>query len=172
MNGYYFLGIPLPKGLQESVEDFRSKFPRLGNLKTKPHITLTAPLKLTSDRDLPLVEIEKVFKEHAPLNIHYGPVANFGNRILYLAVISNDLIQLQLRLAELWSLKENRPYHPHITILNNRTRDGDVSIAALKQIAIENFQNGEFVGKSLNLYHRSEGESFRVLKSFASIESF
>lgn len=114
----YFIGIRLPKKLEEACEHYRRAFraPR-----TIAHITVVAPFNW----DQSVAELHELLKEAvqplAPFLIRGSGLGSFGTRVLFVNVtLSEELLQLHKNLTaglQGAGVKvDRRPYHPHITL--------------------------------------------------------
>ncbi|HBG01242.1 MAG TPA: hypothetical protein DDW87_06690 [Firmicutes bacterium] len=135
----FFLGIRLPKELEERCESLRRAFkaPR-----TVAHITVCAPFDWVRKPGDLVALLESSLNSTRSFEIKGAGIGSFGTRVLFVNVqLSPELAAVQKQLS--WTLKEEgipvdtRPYHPHITLATRlrpaefdkyRARLGDFSL--------------------------------------------
>lgn len=114
----FFLGIRLPRELEETVERYRRAFkaPR-----TVAHLTVIAPFTWEKNAEELEELLGETLKGVAPLEIRGSGLGSFGSRVLFVNVeLTPELQELQRTLT--YSLQEQgiavdkRPYRPHITL--------------------------------------------------------
>jgi 2'-5' RNA ligase len=95
-------------------------------LKSPAHITLIPPFWMEESVEVDLVNtISDFYPTINPISIQLNGFSHFGNRVLFIAVIANpDLDRLKNETQEFFNThfsfikKDERPFHPHITIAN------------------------------------------------------
>ncbi len=131
MNPRYFIGITLPENFSRKVEQLQRDLFLPGKVMhpLKPHITLLHPDLLQA---LPpqhfIPKIQKTADSFLPFEIELIKTDLFDNRVLYIDVSSEDLMDFQKKLVNL--LPENikaqyligRPYRPHITLVQAKPK--------------------------------------------------
>jgi 2'-5' RNA ligase len=112
----YFLGIRLPRQLENECEMWRRRFraPR-----TVPHITLIPPFQWERGQE----ELLRLIQKHSvsAFQIEGEGLGSFGTAVLFINVTLNpalDTLQenLSRALQDHGIPKDKRPYHPHITL--------------------------------------------------------
>ncbi|MDI9459937.1 MAG: 2'-5' RNA ligase family protein [Bacillota bacterium] len=114
----FFLGIRLPKELEETCENYRRAFkaPR-----TVSHLTVIAPFAW----ERAVEDLEEVIKTAVgsipAFEIQGCGLGSFGTRVLFVNVdLSPELQKLHRALAQHLRQEgvsiDRRPYHPHITL--------------------------------------------------------
>jgi 2'-5' RNA ligase len=88
MPSQYFIGITPPPDYLKKVEHFQHKW--LDFLIVEPHITLKAQGGLTSDKEW-IKKVKTVCKSTHPFTITLAKPNYFGDNILYLSVLSDEL---------------------------------------------------------------------------------
>lgn len=91
MPSQYFIAITPPTDYLKKVEHFQRKW--LDFLLAEPHVTLKAQGGLTSDKEW-IKKVENVCKEIQPFELSLAQPNYFGDNILYLSVVSEQLYPL------------------------------------------------------------------------------
>jgi 2'-5' RNA ligase len=106
-------------------------------LKSPAHITLVAPFNLATE-NIPSLEgdLKNFASKHKGFRVQLNGFNAFPPRVIYVHVIENSLLaNLKVKLEEELLLKdypikkENRPFHPHVTIANRDLDKNDFPIA-------------------------------------------
>ncbi len=147
----YFIGASIPNSYKNKIEMLRAQFKFL---TTEPHITIVPPPALP-DEDYFIKDLIEVCKNTKPFKIKLNRLGQFGNRVLYVNVISNELIDLYENIYDKLSLeKEKRGYTPHLTIVKQRPKRL-IDIEAVKKGAeIKLIPCPEYTLKSIVVYHQ------------------
>lgn len=147
----YFIGAPIPDKYKNKIEMLRAEF---RFLTTEPHITIVPPPALPDD-DSFIKNVIKVCKNTKSFNIKLNNLGQFGNRVLFVSVHSQELIQLYDNIFKELNLeKEARGYTPHLTIVKQRSRR-PVDIDKVRQRAeIKLLPSPEYTLKSITVYHQ------------------
>ncbi|HBG09445.1 MAG: 2'-5' RNA ligase family protein [Limnochordia bacterium] len=119
----FFIGIRLPKELEEVCENYRRTFkaPR-----TVAHITVIPPFAWEQSAE-ELHQLLQSAVAHIPaFHIRGSGLGSFGTRVLFVNVdLSDSLQELHKALAESLGQAgvsvDRRPYHPHITLATRLT---------------------------------------------------
>ena len=114
----FFLGIRLPKELEQECETLRRSFRAP---KTVPHLTVCAPFLWERKPERLITVLEGCLRFTKPLEIHGTGIGSFGQRVLFINVHPSaellDLVkQLTCTLRQAGVSVDTRPYHPHITL--------------------------------------------------------
>ena len=132
MDNMYFVAVVLPKELDEKVlvhkKYMQERYGCKVGLKSPAHITLVAPFWMSSDREEELKnDLEAVLSNVVPFNVSTNGFSAFKPRTLFVATKENEkLNELKHKTYSFFQTKnyrmkkENRPFHPHITVA---TRD-------------------------------------------------
>jgi len=129
----YFVAVVLPQHLDEKVlhwkkymqERYRCKV----GLKSPAHITIIPPFWLEENREEELLnDVDTLAKDIKPFVVETADFSAFKPRTIFIGVKKNVYLEQLKRKAddhfsdkEQYKIKkENRPFHPHITIA---TRD-------------------------------------------------
>lgn len=147
----YFIGAPVPNTYKNKIEMLRAEF---RFLTTEPHITIVPPTALPDD-DSFIGDLVQVCKNTKPFTIKLDKPGQFGNRVLYVNVHSEELISLHENIFEKLNLtKEKNGYTPHLTIVKQRPKRS-VDIEAVKKRAeVKITSHPEYTLKSLIVYHQ------------------
>jgi 2'-5' RNA ligase len=179
----YYLAVVAPAAVNEKVRSFKQwmyeQFGCKAAMKSPAHITLLAPFKLAADREQHLLEILKSFS--SPIAEWYATMdgfSHFGDRVLFIHVESNPgLLQLRNTSEEhfqkaLGNLikKDERPFHPHVTIAN-RDMEPEHFEKAWAYFSPQSFQ-AQFRGHTISLLRLDNGRwSIIAEKSLASVKT-
>jgi len=96
-------------------------------LKSPAHITLIPPFQMPDSDESDMANIlARVALQHNPFPIHLKNFAAFKPRVIYIDVQPNQLLnelkanteETLLQANRFKIKKEDRPFHPHITIAN------------------------------------------------------
>lgn len=117
----YFIGIAPPHDTLTKVERFQQKW--LDFLGVEPHVTLKAQGGLTSDKKW-IESIETVCQNTQPFLLTLDKPAYFGDNILYLSVVSEQLYSLHEAIVKAVSPSEElikqyfelEDFVPHLTL--------------------------------------------------------
>jgi 2'-5' RNA ligase len=142
----------------------RDRFGCTVALKSPAHITLIAPFWLKEQGEIQLLEVLRTFSSDIDeLKIEMEGFSHFGRRVLYIHVKENPGIeelssQVQDHFIRSFGnaiKKDDRPFHPHITIATR-----DIKPDAFAK-AWEHFSKQEFVSmfttRTVNLLKLSPG---------------
>lgn len=134
----YFIAIVCPAELNNKILAFkrwmRDQFGCIVALRSPAHITLIPPFWIAEDMESELMEIVSNFKTNKEkVCVETSGFSHFGKRVLFVALKEepslNDLKNEveNYFLAELGDVigKEERPFHPHITIANRDMKPSD-----------------------------------------------
>lgn len=129
----YYIAHVLPSELDALIlpmkEELHQRFGCAVGLKSPAHITLIPPFWLVPDKELQLLsDLESLAIASKPFALTTQNFASFAKRTLFIAVEdSQPLHQLKQAAEKLFTgnerygiQKEQRPFHPHITLA---TRD-------------------------------------------------
>lgn len=137
----YFIAIVAPEAINQQVLEWKhymlQQFGCKAALKSPAHITLIPPFQMPGTMQHEMEEVLLLFAHEQPFfPIQLKNFAAFKPRVLYVHVQPNThLSGLQARLeAHLIDTcfpikKEERPYHPHVTIANRDLQKEDFPLA-------------------------------------------
>lgn len=113
----YFIGIQLPESYRKRIENVRDKF---NFNSTIPHITIIAPPLLPED-DIFIKDLIDVCSHIEPFEVNLTGLNNFSDRVLYIDMNSDEIINLNKAIREGLNLEEpNKKFIPHLTIVKKR----------------------------------------------------
>jgi 2'-5' RNA ligase len=171
----YFIAIVTPEAINNQVLEWKHYMLQEFNcrvaLKSPAHITLIPPFEMPGTMQHELKEVLLEFAAEQPyFPIQLKNFAAFKPRVLYVHIQPNThLSGLQARL-EAYLLqtdfpvkKEERPYHPHVTIANRDLQAADFPTAwqHFQQLSFE----ASFVANTISLL-RHNGHIWEVANSF------
>jgi 2'-5' RNA ligase len=129
----YFIALVAPKEINEEVLKWKlfmkERFECTVALRSPAHITLIPPFWMESTRENKLENaITDFSRQKTSFEIYLKNFAAFEPKVIYIDVLVNEPLQkLHSQLQDFFigsnlfpTVKEDRPYHPHITIA---TRD-------------------------------------------------
>ncbi|NMB19675.1 MAG: hypothetical protein GX979_02295 [Firmicutes bacterium] len=121
----YFLGIRLPKELEETCERYRRAFKAP---KTVAHLTVVPPFEWEQPAGELFKLLAEALEETKPFAVTGAGVGSFGNRVLFINVnLTPELEAMQkaltLCLKTAGVSVDNRPYHPHVTLATRLTAE-------------------------------------------------
>ena len=147
----YFVAILCPQAVNEKVLLFKNwmkeQFGCVVALKSPAHITLVPPFWLGEAKELLLLQAVQSFESTMDgLEIEVEGFSHFGRRVLFVSVKENLALkelksQVEEHFIKSFSAsiqKDDRPFHPHITIANRDLKPSDF------EKAWQNFNNKEF----------------------------
>lgn len=125
----YYAAIVCPERVNEKILLFKNhmkaQFGCTVALKSPAHITLVAPFWFENDREKELsMALRSFWSEQEPFEINLDGFDHFNKRVLFVSVNRNPALKLLKEELE-WHLvsvftgrieKEDRPFHPHVTI--------------------------------------------------------
>ncbi|OQP53733.1 RNA 2',3'-cyclic phosphodiesterase [Niastella populi] len=171
----YFIAIVAPEAINNQVLEWKQYMLQTFHcrvaLKSPAHITLIPPFQLPGTKHHELEEVLPEFAARQPrFPIQLKNFAAFKPRVIYVHVQPNThLSGLQARLeayliqTDFPIKKEDRPYHPHVTIANRDLQAADFPIAW------QHFQQrpyeASFVAHAISLL-RHNGQTWEVANSF------
>lgn len=131
----YFVAIVCPAQVNEKILHFKqwmkNRFGCVVAMKSPAHITLIAPFWFTLERENEIVMAVQSFRNNSPnQKIVLDGFSHFRKRVLYIKVGENpSLGDLKNEVEKYFTekigssfRKEDRPFHPHITIANRDMR--------------------------------------------------
>jgi len=142
INSMYFIAILCPPEINEKVLQFKywmkEQYGCTVALKSPAHITLIAPFWMDEIKEAELMKSLQSFKvDDAGLQISLHGFWHFGKRVLFINVNDNPVLQdFKNRVEDHFIYlfndvikKEDRPFHPHITIANRDLKPKDFELA-------------------------------------------
>ena len=153
----YFVAIVCPQEIDKDVLQFKNwmkeQFGCVVALKSPAHITLIPPFWLDEEKEKKLLETLQAFKsETNELEIQLDGFSKFGKRVLFIRVLENpglDKIKNETEYHFVNSFgdlvkKDDRAFHPHVTIANRDLKPADLEKAwehFEKKVFKENFSS-------------------------------
>jgi 2'-5' RNA ligase len=172
----YFIAIVAPDDINQQVLQWkyymRDHFQCKVALKSPAHITLIAPFEMPGHLQAELQELLLPFAARQPgFPIQLKNFAAFTPRVIYVDVLPGEPLN-ELRTALETTLlqsnrfpvkKEERPFHPHVTIANRDLRAKDFPLAwqHFQQINYET----SFMANAIALL-RYNGQVWEIAHSF------
>jgi 2'-5' RNA ligase len=171
----YFIAIVAPEPINQQVQEWKQYMLQHFNcrvaLKSPAHITLIPPFDMPGTMHHELEEALLAFAQEQPsFSIQLKNFAAFKPRVIYVHVQPNThLSDLQARLeAYLLHIsfpvkKEDRTFHPHVTIANRDLQKDDFPLAwqYFQQVSYE----VAFTANAISLL-RHNGQIWEVANSF------
>lgn len=127
----YFVAVVCPDEINQKVLSFkhwmRDQFNCIVALKSPAHITLIPPFWIKKEEEVHLItQLQSLNNRREVLTIQLNGFSHFSNRVLFVQVVENTtLVQLKSAVETHFTIafpgiikKENRPFHPHVTIAN------------------------------------------------------
>jgi 2'-5' RNA ligase len=134
----YFVAILCPPAVDEKLQQYKywmkERFGSVVALKSPSHITLIQPFWFERDKEGILKRLLQDFtSDMDELEIQLEGFSHFGKRVLFAAVRENHSLEEVKKQAEDHFAeschdivkKDDRPFHPHITIANRDLKPGD-----------------------------------------------
>jgi 2'-5' RNA ligase len=165
----YYVAILCPSETDQKILKLKywmkEQFGSVVALKSPAHITLIQPFWMESSRENELKETLLDFtSEMNELEIQLEGFSHFGNRVLFVRVLENSALEELKNQAEKHFVhahgdfirKDDRPFHPHITIANRDLKPGDF------EKSWQHFSNKvyeeKFYNKTISLLKLTEGK--------------
>jgi len=156
----FFIGIVPPEDIYSAVVNIQNKF---GDNRLEPHITLRPPVTVTQ-QDQWITAIEKVCATLSPVKINLPGTGHFGNRVLFIEVVSEELTGLHNAVVKAIKPFEqidaksngNENYRPHLTLARKWCGFTKHDFVDMKVLADE-FLSGQqvcFTANSVRIYHK------------------
>jgi 2'-5' RNA ligase len=165
----YYIAIVCPPAIDEKVLSYkhwmRNQFGCTVALKSPAHITLVAPFWLEEIRELELFNsLNHLQSSISFIEIQLTNFAHFSNRVLFVHVEANEQLavlqgEVETYFSNLFSLeikKDNRPFHPHITIAN-RDLSPQAFVQAWQKFAKEDY-TAVFTADKISLLKLNPGK--------------
>lgn len=134
----FYLALVCPAPLDEQIARFKQRmkdhFSSVAAMKSPAHITLVAPFWLDLAREPELQEVLLAFKsDMGEVEVHLKGFSHFNKRVLFASVVENPALEeLKKQAEQHFSLafpgivrKDDRTFHPHVTIANRDLKPGD-----------------------------------------------
>ena len=121
---------PINKKVLQHKNWMKEQFGCVVALKSPAHITLIPPFWMEENKEPDLISTIQDFKPGIDsISIQLNGFSHFGNRVLFIAITDNlQLEQLKNETEQHFNSvfpsikKDDRPFHPHITIANRDIR--------------------------------------------------
>lgn len=132
---HYFIGIKIPSGFEDQIEDFKKKYELNTTYKVIPHVedlhVTLFYLGAVKEQHLPLIlnSLSEIAIDHSSFSLHIDGLSYFGPssgpRVVYLSVSeSMELLPLQREIEITVATQLNMPildrFTPHVTIAKKR----------------------------------------------------
>ena len=170
----FFIGIVPPENIYRTVLHIQQQF---GDNRLEPHITLRPPVTVIQEEQWEQA-IKEVASAFSPINIALPATGNFGNRVLFIDVVAEQLGKLYsvvtraIKPFEQPDPKEqgNQKYHPHLTLGRQWCGFTKQDFVKMKALADE-FVVGKqvcFTADSIRIYHKpSQHGRYEPMKDIA-----
>lgn len=168
MKNKYFIGIELPKNLQNDIDSLRQLYYPYGYKNVPSHITLAGPFYLSPEHKLMSKLIEQIADQHEVFEISVGKFGTFEGQmaVFYAGIVhSSALINLHqalcraLQESSIYNYPDNYSYTPHITIANRLTSEQLLSvIQSTRDINIKE----SFLVDHVCLFNKQEGKPYQI----------
>lgn len=125
----YFIAIIPPEPFRQEAWDLkeymRDKYRSKASLNSPPHITLYPPFKLQKEEKALIKDLEETAAKIDPFRVELKDYGAFPPRVIFIDVEEQPLLhKLQETISkrvddyakEEGGKKEERPYHPHMTL--------------------------------------------------------
>ena len=165
----YYVAIVCPTDINEKVQQYKQwmkdRFGCLVAMKSPAHITLIPPFWFADDREIELMKAVQSFINDSPIQkIELDGFSHFGKRVLYVHTKDNYLLSEIKRRAEQHFIekignaikKDDRPFHPHITIANRDLKPSDFE-KAWDHFSTKEFKES-FITQAIFLLRLSPGK--------------
>lgn len=167
----YFIGVVPDDEIYNTVFDIQKKF---GDNRLEPHITIRPPVTV-ADQTQWTEAIERVCANFSPFQIQLPATGNFGKRVLFIDVLSQELSELHNQLLKVikpfeqpdLNEEENQSYHPHLTLGRSWCGFTKEDFAQMKILADSFLSNRpvSFIARSIRIYHKPSGNKrYETLK--------
>ncbi|HEY6063330.1 MAG TPA: RNA 2',3'-cyclic phosphodiesterase [Chitinophagaceae bacterium] len=134
----YFIAIVCPPELDKKILQYKywmkEQFGSVAALKSPAHITLIQPFWLEENKEANLKSsLELFISDMEELEIQLEGFSHFGKRVLFVRVQENSSLEELKNQVENYFVrmygdiikKDDRPFHPHITIANRDMKPAD-----------------------------------------------
>lgn len=169
----YFLGLPLPKELNQQIERLQRDWPNERwpvhfRHNVEPHITVKAPF--TDAQTRWLQQIDTIASAIAPLTILLDSIDFFTAKVIHWSVASKPLLALHQEITQLFPQsqltdRERQAYIPHLTlaIANHKLSPSDqIDLASWVE---QRFDRQPFEITKLHLYAHGTDQSYQIAKT-------
>lgn len=164
----YYVAVLCPTGVNEKILIFKQwmkiQFGCVVALKSPAHITLVPPFWLADGREEELLKVMASFKNDVDIfPIQLDSFSHFARKVLFVQVIQSDMLEKLKREVEDFFIKsfpgvikkDERPFHPHVTIANRDLQPADF-IKAWEHYSTRSFQES-FAATSISLLKLEQG---------------
>jgi 2'-5' RNA ligase len=164
----YYVAILCPQEIDEKIEGYKhwmkDRYGCVAALKSPAHITLIPPFWLEDKREPELQQALQTFTSNIPKpEIRVKGFSHFNRTVLYAEVDQNMTIDQLKRAVETHFIslfpgvikKDDRPFHPHITIATRDLKPADF-VKAWEHFSTMNFA-ATFITSNISLLKLSSG---------------
>lgn len=164
----YYIAVVCPGEINDKILHYKNwmkqQFDCIVALKSPAHITLIPPFWLDAEREQELQQAVQSFPAINEFGIQLDGFSHFTNRVLFINVRENAELGELKQQAELHFIplfpgvikKDERPFHPHITIANRDMKPGHF-VKAWQHFSGKNFQE-TFSVKTISLLRLMPGK--------------
>ncbi|MBI1782432.1 MAG: 2'-5' RNA ligase family protein [Sphingobacteriales bacterium] len=165
----YYVAIVCPTAINEKVQQYKlwmqQQFDCKVALKSPAHITLIAPFYFETIKESELITALEGFEyNHPPFTIQLNDFANFGKRVIFIQVVENKELEslhdsINIYFHQLFPKiikKEDRSFHPHVTIANRDVKPS-AFVKACEYFSERKFEES-FTSNTISLLKLSDGK--------------
>ena len=164
----YYVAVVCPKEIDEKVfqlkEWMRKQFGCMVALKSPGHITLIPPFWMDESREDELIKTLQEINSTEKAEVRLNNFSHFGDRVLFINVNESDSLTSLKEQTESHFLqdfsgvikKDERPFHPHVTIANRDVSPGTF-VKAWGHFSKEKFESS-FVADTISLLKLNAGK--------------
>jgi 2'-5' RNA ligase len=164
----YYVAIVCPKLVDDKVLQFknwmREQCGCVNALKSPGHITLIPPFWMDEAGEAELLQTLESFSSNHEAEIQLQDFGHFSDRVLFINVndspsLNNIRIQTETHFLQSFSTvirKDERPFHPHVTIANRDVRPSDFE-KGWQHFSKIKFESS-FTTKTISLLKLDEGK--------------
>lgn len=164
----YYVAIVCPSEIDEKVFQFkewmRKQFGCMVALKSPGHVTLIPPFWMDEAREDELIQTLQQFKSNETPEIELKDFSHFGDRVLFIQVTEHSHLTQLKEQTETHFLqtfngvikKDERPFHPHITVANRDVSPGTF-VKAWAHFSKEKFES-RFVADAVSVLKLNSGK--------------
>lgn len=165
----YFVAILCPPGTNEKVQAMKhwmkEQYGCVVALKSPAHITLIPPFWAEETAEPQLLKTARDYNDRFDkLEIVLDGFSHFGRKVLFVNVVKNPQLEaLKHSVEDHFALapgavirKEDRPFHPHVTIASRDLKPGDF-ITAWEHFSNKTYSSS-FISSEINVLKLTNGK--------------
>jgi 2'-5' RNA ligase len=169
VHSMYYIAIVCPEVINKKVLQYKlwmqQHFDCKVALKSPAHITLATPFYFETTKEPELIEAVRRFNyDHLPVVVQLNDFSHFGKRVIFIQVNTNKELEplcqtINIYFHQLFPdliKKEERPFHPHITIANRDVKPS-AFIKAWEYFSKQKFEES-FASNTISLLKLSDSK--------------